>query len=86
MTLQRGDWPTLEKGMVLWKGLEDRPPTGRAHAGENLGWSSIISPHALLSRANQTDLEISNAWTRPPPADCWHALHESSTVCMAPAP
>lgn len=27
--------------MVLWKGLEDHPPMGWAHAGENLGWSGI---------------------------------------------
>lgn len=27
--------------MVLWKGLEDHPPKGKAHTGENLGWSGI---------------------------------------------
>lgn len=43
-TLRRGEGLGLEQGVMLLKGLEDGPPTGRAHTGENLGRSGI-SPH-----------------------------------------
>lgn len=40
----KGDGLGSEQGVMLLKGLEDGPPTGRAHTGENLGGSGM-SPH-----------------------------------------